>query len=81
LLLPLDIGIRRLMLRRSDVGAATAWLRTARLMPEAAARPGETRAPKPPRDAPAEQIERLRAAKARARRKARGEETPPDEQL
>jgi hypothetical protein len=81
LLLPIDIGIRRLMLRRGDVGAATTWLRTARLMPATSARPNESGAPKPARDAPAEQIERLRAAKARARRKARGEEAPTDEQI
>jgi hypothetical protein len=71
LLLPLDIGIRRLMLRRGDFGAATAWMRTARLAPEPPATP---RATKPARGAPADQIERLRAAKARAQRKARGEE-------
>jgi Ca-activated chloride channel homolog len=80
LLLPIDIGVRRLMLRRGDVGAARAWLRTARLAPETAARQGESHATKPARGTPAEQIERLHAAKARARRKARGEETPTDEQ-
>jgi Mg-chelatase subunit ChlD len=74
LLLPLDIGIRRLMLRRGDFGAATTWMRTARLASETSAHQSESRATKTARGAPAEQIERLRAAKARAQRKARGEE-------
>ena len=82
LLLPLDIGVRRLMLRRGDVGAATTWLRTARFAPETPAtdrlRQRDSRAKNPARGAPAEQIERLRAAKARARRKARGEEETTD---
>jgi len=80
LLLPIDIGVRRLMLRRGDIGAATAWMRAARLAPETPARPRESRATTVARGAPAEQIERLRAAKARARRKARGEEDPTDGQ-
>jgi Mg-chelatase subunit ChlD len=83
LLLPLDIGVRRLMLRRSDLSAATAWMRAARFTPETSAadrfRPRDSRARKPARSAPAEQIERLRAAKARAQRKARGEEESTDE--
>jgi Mg-chelatase subunit ChlD len=75
LLLPLDIGVRRLMLRRSDLGAARAWIRTAHFVPETTAtdRLG-------PRGAPAEQIERLRAAKVRARRKARGEEATTNDE-
>jgi hypothetical protein len=75
LLLPLDIGVRRLMLRRSDLGAAREWMRTARFVPETTAtdRLGS-------RGAPAEQIERLRAAKARARRKARGEEATTNDE-
>ncbi len=83
LLLPLDIGMRRLMLRRGDFGAATAWLRTVHFMPAPPAadrlRQGDMRAKPPARGVPAEQIERLRAAKARARRKARGEEETTDE--
>jgi hypothetical protein len=83
LLLPFDIGVRRLMLRRGDVGAAAAWMRTVRLAPETPAtdRLGrrDVRAKSPAHGAPADQIERLRAAKARARRKARGEEETPDD--
>jgi Mg-chelatase subunit ChlD len=83
LLLPLDIGVRRLMLRRGDVGAATAWIRTVRFAPDTPAidrlRQRDSRAKNPARGAPAEQIERLRAAKARARRKARGEEETTDD--
>jgi len=83
LLLPLDIGVRRLMLRRGDIGAATAWMRTIRFAPAtpATGRLGQrdARAQNSARGAPAEQIERLRAAKARARRKARGEEETTDD--
>ena len=82
LLLPLDIGVRRLMLRRGDFGAATAWMRTARFAPETPAPivcASRSRVTNPARGAPAEQIERLRAAKARARRKARGEEETTDD--
>jgi len=39
----------------------------------------DARAQNSARGAPAEQIERLRAAKARARRKARGEEETTDD--
>jgi Ca-activated chloride channel family protein len=83
LLLPLDIAVRRLMLRRGDLGAATAWMRTARFAPETPAtdrlRQRDSRAKNPARGASAEQIERLRAAKARARRKARGDEETTDD--
>jgi hypothetical protein len=72
LLLPIDIGLRRLMLRREDFEAAMAWLRMARLAP----RPGQAHQ----HGAPAEQSERLRAAKARARRKAPGEDDIRDGQ-
>jgi hypothetical protein len=71
------------MLRRGDIGAATAWMRTIRFAPATPAtdRLGQrdARAQNSARGAPAEQIERLRAAKARARRKARGEEETTDD--
>jgi Mg-chelatase subunit ChlD len=77
LLLPIDIGLRRLLLRRSDFGAAKIWLHSTRAPaetpPSAPRRADAPRMPKPGRAA-TEQIERLRAAKERARRKARGEE-------
>jgi hypothetical protein len=83
LLLPLDIGVRRLVLRRGDVGAVTTWMRTIRfaLATPATDRLGRrhARAKNSALGAPAEQIERLRAAKARARRKARGEEETTDD--
>jgi Mg-chelatase subunit ChlD len=66
LLLPLDIAMRRLMLRRSDFGAARTWA-AAR-----AARPA--RAPAP---APADQtLERLAGAKQRAGARIAGKEPP-----
>jgi hypothetical protein len=107
LLLPLDIAVRRLMLRREDFVAASGWLRGAlgRPVPAPAAsaphidelRRAKTRVaqrldrsppPAPPIDAsraqaadqpPAESsaddpMERLRAARERARKRARGEE-------
>jgi Mg-chelatase subunit ChlD len=76
LLLPLDIGVRRLMLLRSDFGAAAAWMRAPRSPPEtpAAGRSEQYNGRTGSGRAAEEQIERLRAAKARARRKARGEE-------
>jgi Mg-chelatase subunit ChlD len=77
LLLPIDIAMRRLMLRRGDFG-------TLRLMradqssndmpPTSRLRQPATGANAIERDSAEHQIERLRAAKARARRKARGEE-------
>jgi hypothetical protein len=84
LLLPLDIGLRRLMLRRSDIDTATAWIRTAGFASEGAgqrSRQPNVRAHNQDHGAPAGQIERLREAKARARRKARGEEKQDDHQL
>ena len=84
LLLPFDIGVRRLMLRRSDFSAAAAWMQIARFAPQASAtdrlRQRDSRANSSARGAPTEQIERLRAAKARAQRKARGEEETKDDQ-
>jgi Mg-chelatase subunit ChlD len=87
LLLPLDIGVRRLMVRRSDVAAAGAWLRAygerrAAAPPLGArrrqGRRAVARAPSGPgSDAEASidaSLERLRAARDRARRRARGEE-------
>jgi hypothetical protein len=81
LLLPIDIGVRRLLLRRSDWSAATAWLRAARFAPQEAS--PRSRQPNPhlgsgDQAADSSQIERLRAAKARAQRKARGEEDRND---
>jgi hypothetical protein len=80
LLLPLDIGIRRLILRRSDFGAAIAWIHMARIhmarFVTALAAKDRLRQ----RGTSVEQIERLRAAKARARRKARGEEAAKDDE-
>jgi hypothetical protein len=65
LLLPLDIALRRLMLRREDIGAAGAWL---------AARRAARAAPVPA--APADDaMERLRAARDRARRRASGDDS------
>ena len=85
LLLPLDIGVRRLMLRRGDLSAARAWMDTARFTRETLAtdrlHQHDSRAKNSARGAPAEQIERLRAAKARAQRKARGEEETTDDRL
>jgi Mg-chelatase subunit ChlD len=75
LLLPLDIGIRRLILRRSDFGAAIAWIHMARFVTALAAKDRLRQ-----RGTSVEQIERLRAAKARARRKARGEEAAKDDE-
>lgn len=68
LLLPLDIALRRLSLRRSDATALAAWAR---------GRPadGGTEPPPPPRrPADQEMIDRLLEARERARRRARGEE-------
>jgi Mg-chelatase subunit ChlD len=64
LLLPLDIAVRRLSLRRSDFGAL------------AAALPGRGRAPagRPARSPDEERLARMREARERARRRARGEE-------
>ena len=75
LLLPLDIGVRRLILRRGDFGAARIWMRLSRRAREATATERFEQ-----RGVPVEQIERLRAAKARARRKARGEQAPTDQE-
>jgi Mg-chelatase subunit ChlD len=106
LLLPLDIALRRLMLRRGDVAAAGARLRgspapaaaavlpqidelrrakaraaqrTTREAPPPPLPPEQTPSPRnrqPPAEIPApdDPIERLRAARERARRRARGEE-------
>jgi Mg-chelatase subunit ChlD len=83
LLLPLDIGVRRLMLRRGDLAATTARVRMIRFTPERPATDHlgrrDARTKNPAHGAPDEQIERLRAAKARARRKARGEEETTDD--
>ncbi|HJZ45731.1 MAG TPA: hypothetical protein VKE41_01155, partial [Roseiflexaceae bacterium] len=77
LLLPLDIGVRRLMLRRSDFSAAS-WMHatglSAELAPTRRYRQLNARNKTTGRGPAEEQIERLRAAKARARRRARGEE-------
>ncbi|MBX0326525.1 VWA domain-containing protein [Oscillochloris sp. ZM17-4] len=102
LLLPLDIALRRLMLRREDFGAAGAWW-AARQSARAAPAPTpasatldrladakrrasaqldgtprqqpSTNAPPPPPAAPPEDpLERLKAARDRARRRASGEE-------
>jgi hypothetical protein len=100
LLLPLDIALRRLMLRRSDLGAAGGWLaarRAARAQPASAPadpmmerlaeakRRAATRisgAPEPPPPAapspsvaPDDPMDRLRAARDRARRRASGEDS------
>jgi Mg-chelatase subunit ChlD len=107
LLLPFDIAVRRLMLRRGDIAAAGAWLRGARPQADPSTLPqiGELRrakararersardtaqpptwpknapsTPEPPQPtgaaaAPEDPLERLRAARERARRRARGEE-------
>jgi Mg-chelatase subunit ChlD len=78
LLLPIDIGVRRLMLRPSDFGAAGVWLRSARSpasKPEDRPRQRNQMRRRPAIGAATEQqLERLRAAKERARRTARGEE-------
>jgi hypothetical protein len=107
LLLPLDIAVRRLMLRREDFAAAGGWLRGALGRPvpapavsaphidelrraksratqriDRSSPPAPPTASLPPRIAdqpPAESsaddpIERLRMARERARRRARGEE-------
>jgi hypothetical protein len=75
-LLPIDIGVRRLMLRRSDFSAAAMWMRAPRSSATRAAGGQHTSASAQGSGRPTaeEQIERLRAAKVRARRKARGEE-------
>jgi hypothetical protein len=76
LLLPVDIGVRRLVLRRSDVGMTAAMLRGQPLSP--ADTPGTPMAAQRPRgkrtEADDETLERLLAAKHRARKRARGEE-------
>jgi uncharacterized membrane protein len=107
LLLPLDIGVRRLMLRRSDFAGAHSWAgrltarpapttapnpqmedlrrakaraaqRTDRGAPAGTASPSATpdAAPQSPARSGTDEaaIERLRAARERARRRARGEE-------
>jgi hypothetical protein len=105
LLLPIDIGVRRLMLRRSDFAGAPGWAGglVARPKPIATADPrmedlrrakaraaqrtdrGAVADAPPSTEAPAAAppaqvyaddtaIERLRAARDRARRRARGEE-------
>jgi hypothetical protein len=106
LLLPLDIGVRRLMLRRSDFAGARAWAggliarptpptapnrqmeelrrakaraaqRTDRSAPASVAPPAAPNTtPQPPAQPGADEaaIERLRAVRERARRRARGEE-------
>jgi Mg-chelatase subunit ChlD len=105
LLLPIDIGVRRLMLRRSDFAGAPGWVGglTARPKPITTANPqmedlrrakaraaqrtdrGAVAEAPPSTEAPAvappaqvdaddAAIERLRAARDRARRRARGEE-------
>jgi hypothetical protein len=94
LLLPLDIALRRLMLRRSDFGDARGWaaqrlarpaaapaaadptmVRLAEAKRRATARPQAAPEPPPAAQAQAEDpLERLRAAKERARKRASGEE-------
>jgi hypothetical protein len=107
LLLPLDIAVRRLMLRREDFTAASSWLRGVfgrpvpapavsaphidelrraksraaqridrRPPPPPPAEPSHERAANKPPAAPSadDPMERLRAARERARRRARGEE-------
>ncbi|HMQ35743.1 MAG TPA: hypothetical protein PKD53_33870, partial [Chloroflexaceae bacterium] len=64
-LLPLDIALRRLMLRRGDFGAARAW---------ASARASRPAAPPPPPDPT---LERLQGAKRRAGARIGGAEQPP----
>ncbi|NNJ09063.1 VWA domain-containing protein [Chloroflexales bacterium ZM16-3] len=66
LLLPLDIALRRLMLRRSDFGAAGAWW---------AARQAARAAPVPA--APDDPLERLAAAKRRVGARIGGAPAPP----
>jgi len=77
LLLPIDIGIRRLMLRRGDFSAAATWVHAPHFSATPAAgslQHRDTSAKISGHIAAEDQIERLRAAKARARRNARGEE-------
>lgn len=95
LLLPLDIALRRLMLRREDFGALGQWWAARRAAPVASAGPTATMerlaeakrraaasrsgAPEPPAPsappaAPDDPIERLKAARERARRRAAGDE-------
>ncbi|MEI7646390.1 MAG: VWA domain-containing protein [Chloroflexales bacterium] len=103
LLLPLDIALRRMMLRRSDLGTAGGWLaarraaraaraevaevapadptmeRLADAKRRAAARISGAPAPSPtaaaPPATPEDPLERLRAARDRARRRAAGDDS------
>jgi Mg-chelatase subunit ChlD len=79
-LLPFDIGLRRLMLRREDLGPLAAIV-PGRKRPRPAPAPGATAAsppdsnPPPPPEHPIdERIDRLIEARNRARRRARGDE-------
>lgn len=72
LLLPLDVAIRRLTLRRDGLAALRPTAIPRPAMPKLTATP---KAPKPPRSASAAQdLTELRAAQERARKRARGEE-------
>lgn len=73
LLLLLDIGVRRLSLRRGDFGATVALVRGQQRQAADTMRPSRTASRLQPDDA--EAMERLMAAKQRARKRARGEES------
>ncbi|HEU5011121.1 MAG TPA: VWA domain-containing protein [Roseiflexaceae bacterium] len=74
LLLPIDIGVRRLVLRRSDFGMTAAMLRGQRPLSPVSEGPAAQRARGKRTEADDETLERLLAAKHRARKRARGEE-------